>query len=221
MKLIAAGVSIVSVLIYQALLAALIFIRPELDPSWQTISVYALGSHGWVMVLAFLVSAMSYASLFVAVAGEVRGRMGRIGLGLLAVCVVGTVGVGLFRTDPITTSPSAATGIGTLHTVFGTTALVLLPFAALLINLNLARRNHAWATARRALVWTGGLPLLAFVVHAAWVSMELPPDGHLGPGINVGWPARLLLLGYMVWLVVLAAQAIKVARPASVRSSAQ
>jgi hypothetical protein len=216
MKVVAARVSIAAVLTYQALLAALIVIRPELDPSWQTISVYALGRLGWIMVLAFLVSALSYAALVVAVAGDVGGAVGRVGLGLLVGCVAGTVGVGLFRTDPITASPGEGTTVGALHTAFGSTALVLLPFAALLINLSLARRNAGWAVARRPLLWTAGLPLLAFVVHAVWVAAELPPDGRLGPGVDVGWPARLLLLGYMVWLVVLAAQVIRVARTRTV-----
>jgi hypothetical protein len=217
MKVVAARGSIAAVLTYQALLAALIFIRPELDPDWQTISVYALGPRGWIMVLAFLISASSYALLFTAVAGDARGPLGRIGLGLLAVCVAGTVGVGLFRTDPITASPGSGTAVGALHTAFGSTALVLLPFAALLINLSLARRDTGWATARRPLLWTSALPLLAFAGHAAWVVVELPPDGRLGPGVNVGWPARLLLLAYMVWLIVLAVQAVKVAngRPAA------
>jgi len=209
MKQVMARVSIAAVITYQVLLAALIFVRPELDPSWQTISVYALGRHGWVMVLAFFVSALSYAALLVAVARDVRDVMGRIGLALLAVCVVGTVGVGVFRTDPITAAPGAGTTVGGLHTAFGSTALVLLPFAALFITLSLARRGPA----RRPLLWTAGLPLVAFVVHAVWVAAELPPDGTLGPGVNVGWPARFLLLAYAVWLVVLAKSRLAVARP--------
>ena len=73
----AARLAIAAVCIYQALLAALVFIRPELDPSRQPISEYAIGRLGWIMVLAFLISALSYASLFVAIKSQIRGLAGQ------------------------------------------------------------------------------------------------------------------------------------------------
>ena len=87
-----------------------------------------------------------------------------------------------------------------LHVIFGTSALVLLPLAALLINLSLARRNQAWATVRRPLLWTAGLPLLGLVLFLVMVAVVVPAEG---------WPPRFLLLTYMVWLITLAMQAIK------------
>jgi hypothetical protein len=47
----AAQLSIAAVITYQLLLIALIFIRPDLDPSWHTISEWAIGPHGWIMSL--------------------------------------------------------------------------------------------------------------------------------------------------------------------------
>lgn len=88
---------------------------------------------------------------------------------------------------------------------------MLLPFAALLINLSLARKNQAWATARRALLWTAGLPLLGlvgFLVHLA--IFVIPLGDASGPGVPIGWPPRFLFLTYMVWLITLAWQAIRV-----------
>jgi hypothetical protein len=32
---------------YKALLVLLIFLRPDLDPSWHTISEWAIGRYGW------------------------------------------------------------------------------------------------------------------------------------------------------------------------------
>jgi len=72
----AARLSIAAVITYQVILIALIFIRPDLDPSWHTISEWAIGRHGWIMVLAFLISAVSYGSLFVAIKSQIRGRGG-------------------------------------------------------------------------------------------------------------------------------------------------
>lgn len=56
----AARISIAAVVIYQVLLVALIFVRPDLDPYWHTISEWAIGPYGWIMTLAFLISALSY-----------------------------------------------------------------------------------------------------------------------------------------------------------------
>jgi Protein of unknown function (DUF998) len=188
----AAKLSGAAIIGYQILLLAVIFIRPDLDPARKPISEYAIGRHGWVMVLAFLTAAVSYGCLFVAVRPAVRGVTGRIGLGILGVCVVGTVGVGVFVADPVVTPLTELTAIGTLHVICGLSALVLLPFAALLINLDIARHN---AAAERTLRWTAGLPLLGLVLHGA-MSIVIPPEG---------WPPRFLFLTYAAWLIVLAA----------------
>jgi hypothetical protein len=206
----AAWLSIAAVITYQLLLAALIFIRPDLDPYWHTISEWAIGPYGWLMTLAFLISALSYAALFVMLKSQIRGIIGWIGLGILLLCVIGTVGVGAFTTDPFDTPPDAMTTTGIIHAISGFGALMLLPFAALLINLSLAFKNPAWATVRPVLLWTAGLPLLGLV--GFWIHLAmfvLPLAVQVGPGVPLGWPNRFLLLTYMVWLVTLAWQAIK------------
>lgn len=206
----AARLAIAAIVTYQVLLIALIFLRPDLDPSWHTISEWAIGPYGWVMSGAFLVSGVSYASLFVTLWSQLKGAMGRIGLGLLLICVIGALGVGILTTDRMPLrSPLSTTG--TLHVIFGTSQLVLLPFAALLINLNLVRKNQTWATARRALLWTAGLPLFgfaAFVLYSAVFVFPLGP-GAYGPGVNIGWPPRFAFFTYMLWLVTLGWYAIK------------
>ncbi len=100
--------------------------------------------------------------------------------------------------------------IGTLHVIFGTSQLMLLPFAALLINLSLARKNQTWARSRRVLLGSAGLPLFgfgAFALYTAIFVSPLGPHAH-GPGVNIGWPPRFAFVTYMLWLVTLAWQAI-------------
>src|SRR5258708_39885103 len=104
------------------------------------------------MSTAFLNSATSYSAVFVRLKPQIRGTLGRIGLGILAICTIGTAGAGVFVTDPMPLRYPLST-IGTLHLISGTSQLMLLPFAALLINLSLARKNQAWATARTVLLW--------------------------------------------------------------------
>ena len=209
----AARLAIVAIASYQILLIALIFLRPDLATSWHTISEWAIGPYGWIMSGAFLISAISYAALFVLLKPQLHGSQGRIGLGILLMCVIGAIGVGTCTTDPMPLHSPLSTR-GTLHMIFGTGQLVLLPFAALLINLSLARNNEAWRSARRVLLWTAGLPLfgfLSFAVYSAIFVFPLGPDAY-GPGVNIGWPPRFAFLSYMLWVVILSWQAIRCSR---------
>jgi hypothetical protein len=85
----AARLSFAGAATFVVLLAALHFIKPELDPSWHFISEYAIGDYGWIMVLAFLSLALSYVSLFVAIHWQLWTITGRIGLALLLVSALG------------------------------------------------------------------------------------------------------------------------------------
>jgi hypothetical protein len=86
--------------------------------------------------------------------------------------------VGIFTTDPVPLRFPLSTR-GTLHVIFGTSQLVLLPFAALFINLSLARNNEPWKPALRILLWTAGLPLFGFLSFAGYSGIFVFP---LGPG---------------------------------------
>jgi hypothetical protein len=206
----AARLAIGAIVSYQILLIVLIFLRPDLDPSWHTISEWAIGPYGWIMSGGFLLSAVSYAALFVMLRSQIQGTMGGIGLGILLICAIGAVGVSIFTTDPMPLHYPLST-IGTLHVIFGTSQLILLPFAALLINLSLARKSKRWARARSVLLWSAGLPLLGFLGFAVYTSIYVAPLGPhaYGPGVNIGWPPRFAFFTYMLWLVTLAWQATK------------
>jgi hypothetical protein len=91
---------------------------------------------------------------------------------------------------------------------------VLLPFAALLINLSLARSNEAWRAGRRILLRTSGLPLVGFLIFAVYTAIFVFPlgPGAYGPGVNIGWPPRFAFLTYMLWVVTLGSRAIRCSR---------
>jgi hypothetical membrane protein len=214
----AARFSTAAIISYQLLLIALIFLRPDLAPSWHTISEWAIGLYGWIMSGAFLISALSYAALFGMLKSQLHGILGRMGLGILLICAMGATGVGIFRTDPMPLHLPLSTR-GTLHMIFGTSQLALLPFAALFINLSLAGNNEAWRSARRVLRWTAGLPLfgfLGFAVYSAIYVFPLGPDAY-GPGVNIGWPPRFAFLTYMLWVVIIGWQATRCSRRASTK----
>ena len=67
----AARASFAAAATFVILLAALHFIKPELDPSWRMVSEYAIGRHDWVMRLAFLSWALSCGALFLAIRSQI------------------------------------------------------------------------------------------------------------------------------------------------------
>jgi len=201
-----AEASLVAAVAYQMLLFLALLVRPELDSSWQPISEYAIGRFGWVTVLAFLLSATSYMLLFLALRTHTGERPGRIGLGLLLGCAIGTVGAGVFISDPIQTPQNSLSPIGTVHVFSAGASLVLLPFAAVCINISLAR-TRPWRLKRRLLVMTAALPLLGLLGFVVAMAMIAPlGDANMpqyGPGVSIGWPNRILLLIFTTWTVTL------------------
>src|ERR671910_539948 len=193
---------------FVVLLAALHFIKPELDPSWHFISEYAIGEYGWIMVLAFLSLALSHVSLFVAIRSQLRTIGGRIGLAFLLVSAFGLTIAAVLTTDPITVSEDAVTTEGTLHNLGGTLGIAM-SFAAALVGWKPAR-NPVWSSARRPLLWVTGLALVAFVVSFFSLGVMVSQSGgKFGPDVPVGWPNRFEIASYSVWLMVVAWQAIQ------------
>ena len=196
---------------FAVLLAALHFLKPGLDPSWHFISEYAIGRHGWVMVLAFLSLALGYVGLFVAIRSQLRTIVGKIGLVLLLVSALGLVIAAVFTTDPISVSEKAVTTEGTLHNLGGTLGIAM-PFAAALIGWKLAP-NPAWSSAKRPLLWATGLALVAFMVSFVSLGVMVSQSGgEFGPNVLVGWPIRFEVLAYSAWLMVVAWQALRLSR---------
>jgi hypothetical protein len=205
----AAFLSFAGAATFVVLLVAVHFIKPELDPSWQFISEYAIGDYGWMMVLAFLSLALSYVSLIVAIHSQLRTIVGRIGLALLLVSALGLIIAAIFTTDPITVSKDAVTTEGRVHNLGGTLSIAM-PFAAALVGWRLAC-NPAWSSAKGPLLWATGLALVAFVVSFISLGVMVSQSGgKFGPDVLVGWPNRFEMLAYSVWLMTVAWQAIKV-----------
>ncbi|HEX3384223.1 MAG TPA: DUF998 domain-containing protein [Mucilaginibacter sp.] len=209
--LLMARIAIAAIITYQVLLIVLIFLRPDLDPTWHSISEWAIGKYGWLMTAGFLISGISYACLFAAIRKEVRGGVGKTGVALLLICVIGTFGVCIFTTDPIQMLGNPTTR-GMFHIIFGTTALILFPFAALIIAFNIAKRNATWAGAKRTLQLTALIPLLGFLGFVIYTAIYVVPKGPnaYGPGVNIGLPPRFAFLTYMVWIIIISSKFISV-----------
>jgi hypothetical membrane protein len=110
MALNASTVSFVGAILSLLLIAALHALKPEFDPAWRFLSEYANGRFGWAMRLSFFSMAISCASLFLAVRGDVKTLAGNIGLAFLLAASVGLTMAGMFAMDLITTPPDQVTG---------------------------------------------------------------------------------------------------------------
>ncbi len=204
-----AKLAIAFALTYQLLAILAIFLKPDLAVYWHTISEWAIGNYGWVTQAAFISSGISYLFLYLAVKPEIAARAGKVGLAFLFLCFAGTIIVGLFVTDSYPPDFTIPTTL--FHTLGGTFAMVFLPFAALLINRNLAIRNANFAHSRTILKWTGFLPLLAFIGFIVHLNVYVIPLGEnaVGENVPIGYPPRLMFLSYHIWLFILAYQIIK------------
>lgn len=196
-----ARISLYSGVAFIALLALLHVIEPGFDPSWRFVSEYALGRHGWVMSLAFASLAVSATALLLAIANQVRTVGGYVGIGLLALSIVGFVLAAAFPTDPITaTDPTTS---GTVHSI----AAALggnVAGAAYFLTWSLAR-NRAWRNERRVL---GKAVLIAVTSTVASLVMQavIAASGStFGPETPVGWPNRILIVALAGWLCAAAA----------------
>ena len=205
----AARFSMVCAVTFVVLLAALHFVKPELDPSWHFISEYSIGANGWMMDLAFVALALSWISLCIAVRPQIHTLSGTIGLILMLVSAAGLLLAAIFTTDPITTAQEAMTADGKLHNLGGTLGIAM-PFAALFICWSLAR-SPAWSSARKSLQWATGLAWIGFLVSFLSLGVMLSQSGgKFGANVLVGWPNRFEILAYSVWLMVVARGAAEV-----------
>lgn len=202
-----ARLAVAGAAVFLLLLGVLHVVKSELDPSWHFISEYAIGRHGWLMVIAFASLGLGCAALFAAIRSQATTKGGRVGLAFLLVAAVGLVIAAAFTSDPVIAVEDEVTTHGTVHgvgTVLGTLGI---PIAAVLIARGL-RRNPRWTDARRPLVAATALALVGFLVFELSFATMVPGE-ELGPDVAIGWPNRILIVSYAIWLLVMGALAAR------------
>jgi hypothetical protein len=134
---------------------------------------------------------------------EVTTRGGRIGIVLLAIVALSMVAAGIFAMDPITASKNELTTHGNLHGLASMIGIPGFPIAALLISRSLSR-NARWSDIRSALRWTAHLTWVTLALMYLTIGLTLPRAGKFGPDVPIGWPNRILVVAYCVWVMVVA-----------------
>src|SRR6185295_9316919 len=122
-------------------LATLHILKPDVHPSRNMISLYALGRFGWVMALCFASFAAATACLFAALVAHVSSLLGGIGLALLLLAAVGLAMAARFPMDPVSTPRAQRSFSGKMH---GVSFLIGVPCQILsVLLLSVALSNHA------------------------------------------------------------------------------
>lgn len=201
-------VSFVGAALSLLLIVALHVLKPEFDPSWRFLSEYANGRFGWVMRLSFFSMAISCASLFLAIRADVKTLAGKIGLAFLLAASFGLTMAGMFAMDLITTPPDQVTQAGSLHGIASMIGIPSLPIAGLLISLSLGK-NRDWRGAHKSLLWTALFMCLSLILLFVVIGITLPNAGGFGPDVLIGWPNRILMSAYGLWLMTASFQAYK------------
>jgi hypothetical protein len=195
----AAGFSLTMAAATLVLLGSLHILSPEFDPSHRVVSEYALGRYRWVLSLMFLTWALGSWALVFAILSQVNTLGGRIGLLFLLISGAGeALGAAFDVTWPV------------LHGIAGLLGVPTLPIAAMLISFSLGR-NPQCASAKKWLYLTANLTWISFALLLAAMLTLTRSIG--GVEVSIGWPNRLLVATYTLWLMCVAWQALRLRRP--------
>ena len=208
--MVSAYATIVFAAIFLAILALLHLLKRELNPVWRMISEYEIGRFGWMMRLAFFCWGASVLSLLITIWSSLTSFGGTVGRWWFILISVALFGAGIFRTNAIT--DDTPNPINTLHALCGAIVILTFPIAAILIRNGLLH-NDSWIAAQgeltlgTILVWLGVVLFFASIV----ISRKIDPSaGRVGPNIYLGWPNRLMVLTYIIWLIIVASNALLV-----------
>jgi len=197
----AAKITIAACITYVILLLALHIIKPEVTPSWQTLSIYSRGAWGWLGQITYCLLGLTHLAMYFVIKNQMRSRYGKIGLIVLLIASFGGILGGLGVSDPLNTPQSQMTTSGSVHAIGAGLEIWGAPIAALLINLNLMRKNAAWKAKRRALIALTVIPLLGL---ALFMGSGASAGGTVGPGDIIGAMNRIAIAAIMVWQITLA-----------------
>jgi hypothetical protein len=187
--------------------------RAGYNPRRHPVSSLAIGELGWIQVVNFFASGLLTVLLALGLRRAQRRSGGTTwGPRLIAVCGIGLIGAGLFRTDPLNGyppgTPDRQRPPGTravLHNVFSACVFIGLPAACLVFAQAFEKHGeHAWAIYSR-------VSCCAFI--AAFVATSIGFGGAPGLVEFGGLFQRITLIIGFGWLSALAAQILRKQQP--------
>lgn len=205
-----------SALAFIALLAILHLIEPEVDPTWQPISEYALGKGGFLMNIAFLLLGVSFLSLGYYLVKYIPRLGAKIGGWLLIVSSVGNFTAAIWNTDPAGTLPEGMSTSGQIHS--GAAGLLgFMILATLFILYQFYKQEVLKKYKHKILIITVLLWLLEISLVIALGVFLSKTNGMLTPETPVGWLGRVVIVCCAGWIWTCARLFIQASNTASKR----
>jgi hypothetical protein len=181
--------TLAAVLYFAAVIIALHFLRPDLDPFGTPTSAYAVGEYGGLMTSAFLVMAFGTLTLVSGLVRELpRTTPATVGVVLLTLWAVGLVVAASF---PIDLQGAPQTTDGRIHRINGPLAFLSLTLGIFIVS-RCFRGQEKWGRLHRVAQILSVLLLLEYFLSGALVASE-SPYACLGQ--------RVLLVTFITWFI--------------------
>jgi hypothetical membrane protein len=181
-------------------IAALHFMRPDVNPVSEPISNYGVGLYGFLLTVADIGSVVATLALvfglYLAIMPPARSY---VGLFLLGLSGVSELLAGIFPIDVGAESTTA----GTIHNIAGNISFFCFPIAAILLSLRMGK-DEQWRSLRR--------PALALSIVVVLTVILTIAGSNLGIGYGVA--QRLANVAVMVWMFIVALHLRSVAQGA-------
>jgi hypothetical protein len=185
-----AFLTIVGIAGYLLNLAALHFLRTDVNPMVEPVSNYAVGAYGFLSTAANIGSGLAALALtlglYLSIASPGRSRVGLFLLGLFGVSEL------LAAIFPIDVGAQATT-IGTIHNIVGNIAFFGFLAAVILLSWSMGK-DEQWRSIRR--------PALALALVVLGMAVLTIVSANIGIGFGVG--QRLFNVTSMGWMLLVA-----------------
>jgi len=191
------------------LVVLLHIIKPDVNPVWQPISEYALGSFGWIMNGAFFLLGVSFLSLGIYFFGKIKSVGAKIGSGLLILSAIGNFLATFFNTDPVGTLPEKLSSTGQIHAM-AAGFLVFMVLSTVFILWQFIKRQDLKDFKNLIIISTIFVWIFEIVLDVAMGIYLSKTNGVFSPDTPVGWYGRAYIISTAVWIIVCSLQMIKV-----------
>ena len=192
--------AIVGIVDFLLNVAALHFVRPDVNPVLEPMSDYAVGPYGFLLTAADIGSGLAALALafglYLSLASPARSYVGLFLLGLYGVSVLLA---GIFPIDV----GGEATTVGTIHNIVGNISFFGFPIAVILLSLGMGK-DERWRSFRRPALALSLVVVLTVILTIVGFNL----------GIGFGLTQRIANVTALVWMLAVALHLRSVTRGA-------
>jgi hypothetical protein len=190
MTMVLALLTIVGIAVYLLNLAALHFLRPDVNPMLEPMSNYAVGPYGFLLTAADIGGGLAALALtvglYLSIAPPGRSYVGLFLLGLYGVSVLLA---GIFPIDV----GGETTTFGIIHNIVGNISFFGFPIGVILLSLGMGK-DERWRSFRRTALAVSVLVVLTVILTMVGFNI----------GIGFGLTQRLANVTALAWMLLVA-----------------